>query len=139
LKFYETSEKRRVIASLDYEAELLDSIKRIVEERGIKTAVFWVIGAVKNATIGYYDQNKKTYVKSTLNEPMEITSCIGNVTQFREKTLVHAHVTLANSKTQVVGGHLYKATVYSAELYLVELDAKIVRVYDENTGLNLFG
>jgi predicted DNA-binding protein with PD1-like motif len=138
MKVYWAPAGRSIVASLDHGADLIASIKGIAEENGVKAGVFWIIGAVKRATIGYYDQVERSYVKVSMDEPLEIASCIGNIAQFKGETLIHAHITLADRSGKAFGGHLYEDTiVYAAELYLTELNLRLEREYDETTGLNL--
>lgn len=130
--------KRNIIASLGHGADLLASIKEVAEENHIKAAVFWAIGAVRKAAIGYYDQKERRYVRISIDEPLEIASCTGNIARFKDETLVHAHIVLADRDGKALGGHLYEGTIiYAAELYLTELGLKLEREYDETTGLNL--
>ncbi|MEM3608115.1 MAG: DNA-binding protein [Candidatus Bathyarchaeia archaeon] len=138
MKVYEAPAGRSIVASLDHGADLLASIRRVAEENNVEAAVFWVIGAVKRAVIGYYDQDERRYVKIPVDEPLEITSCTGNIAQYKGEILIHAHITLADRDGRSLGGHLYEGTViYAAELYLVELNLELEREYDETTGLNL--
>ena len=44
---------------LDYQADLLKQLTKIVESKNIKSGRINVIGAVKKATISFYDQQKK--------------------------------------------------------------------------------
>ncbi|MEM2122335.1 MAG: DNA-binding protein [Candidatus Bathyarchaeia archaeon] len=139
MKVYREPARRSIVASLDHGADLLASIRKIVDDNDVKAAVFWIIGAVRRATIGYYDQGERRYVKVSMDEPLEVASCMGNVAQFRGETLIHAHITLADRNGKAFGGHLYEGTIiYAAELYLMELNLKLEREYDETTGLNLF-
>ncbi|MGC8849498.1 MAG: PPC domain-containing DNA-binding protein [Candidatus Bathyarchaeia archaeon] len=139
VKVYEAPAGRGIMANLDHGADLLASIRRVAEENDVRAGVFWIIGAVRRAAIGYYDQGERRYVEASLDEPLEIASCMGNIAQYKGETLVHAHITLAGRDGRAFGGHLYEGTIiYAAELYLVELDLELEREYDETTGLNLF-
>jgi len=139
MNLHESCEERRFIASLDHGADLLNSIRKAAEERGIKAGVFWIIGAVKDATVAYYNQKDKKYVKTVLNDAFEITSCLGNISEFKGQTRVHAHITLADKNGRILGGHACEGTtIYAAELYLVDLKVKLERAHDNATGLDLF-
>ena len=139
MKVYDTSGRRSFIGRLDCGADLLESVKKLVEERDVKAAVFWLIGAVKKAKLAYYDQTAKKFAETVIEERLEITSCVGNVSQFKGQTRVHAHISLADEKGRGVGGHLCEGTtVFAAEFYLLELEAELNRERDETTGLDLF-
>jgi predicted DNA-binding protein with PD1-like motif len=49
------------------------------------------------------------------------------------------HITLSNNEYNAFGGHLNTAIVSATcEVILEELNGKLERSFDENTGLNLF-
>lgn len=119
--------------------DLLKSIEEAVERLGVRAGVFWAIGAVRRACVSYYDQRRKRYVKLTLDMPMEIASCIGNVSELGGERVIHAHITLADRDGKAYGGHLESGTeVFSGEVFLIELRGPPpTRIYDERTGLNV--
>lgn len=138
--FAEASLGRLFVVRLPHGGDLLESIKGFAVERGVEAGVLWVIGAVRKASISFYDQAEKSYVKQSFEEPMEILACTGNIGRLKGETLVHAHITLAKRNGETVGGHLEEGTtIFSAEMFLLELkNVALNREYDETTGLNLF-
>jgi len=135
----ELSAGRILVVKPDFGEDLIESIKAAAERFNVKVGVFWAIGAVKNATISYYDQAEKKYVRLRLDRPLEILSCIGNVSEFKGETLIHAHIVLGDRGGEAYGGHLEKGTeIFSGEIFLVEAKGlTLTRAYDERTGLNL--
>lgn len=103
-------------------------------------ATFSVIGAVSSATIGAYDQKQQVYVTSKEEAPLEIVSCIGNVSLKDGKPFIHAHILLADEQGKTIGGHLFSETIiYAGEINLQELTGKpMERTYDNDTGLMLW-
>jgi hypothetical protein len=98
-----------------------------------------VIGAVKSAKLGFYDQEKHEYNEIIVDSPHEIATCIGNVSLKNGKPFVHAHAVLADKSGKTKAGHLIEATVFAAEIYLCELKGKkLAREHDEETGLSLW-
>lgn len=51
--------------------------------------------------------------------------------------IVHVHATLGDEKGNIKGGHLSLAHVFSAEIMFWELEEKLTRTFDQDTGLNL--
>lgn len=69
--------------------DLLESIRKAADSKGVKTGAFFVIGAVKMAVIGFYKDKK--YITIELKQHLEIASCSGNVAVGPEnETIVHA-------------------------------------------------
>jgi hypothetical protein len=127
------------IARLEHGSELLKSITDFAKEKKIAAGVFSIIGAVKRARIGYYDQKNHEYITASLDEPLEIVSCIGNLSLKGGEPFAHVHVVFADSRGQTKAGHLIDATVFAAELHLQELiGPELVREHDDVTGLALW-
>ena len=127
------------IVKLLYGGDLLNSIRKAVKKMGIHAASFTAIGAVKKAKVSYYDQTEKKYNELVFEEPMEIVSCIGNITEMKGDTIVHAHLVLSDEKGRAFGGHLLEGTeLFACELMINEYKSlKISRKYHKRTGLNL--
>jgi hypothetical protein len=138
-KVAELSTGRVLVIKPDYGEDLMESVKAVADKFRVETGVFWAIGAAKKAAISYYDQSEKKYVRLQLNKPLEILSCIGNISKFKGETLIHAHITLSDREGEAYGGHLEKGTqIFSGEVFLVETKGLTLnRAYDERTGLNL--
>jgi hypothetical protein len=129
-----------VLTGLPHGSDLLKAITDLARREGIKVGTVSVIGAVKRARIGYYDQITREYREREIEEPAEISSCLGSVSLKDGEIFVHAHVTLADSAGRVAGGHLCRGTVvFAAECRISELKGKsLERSYDETTGLSLW-
>ncbi len=139
MSFVKSGIANSYVVKLPYGGDLLNSIKKVAKEMNIRTASFTAIGAVKKARVSYYDQTSKKYGQLIFDEPMEIVSCIGNVTEMKGDTIVHAHLVLSDGKGRAFGGHLLEGTeLFACELMLNEYKSlRISRKYDKRTGLNL--
>ena len=135
---YETG--KVILEGLPHGSDLLEAITDLARENGIKVGTIMAIGAVKRARIGYYDQTAREYRERDIEEPMEISSCLGNISLKDGEIFVHAHITLADSEGRVAGGHLCPGTIiFAAECRITELKGEsLVRSYDETTGLSLW-
>jgi len=136
------AEKGRIfIGRFDYNADLLASIADFCKKENIKLGVFNIIGALTNAKLGYYNQEQKKYTGCVnLDEKLEISSCMGNISLMDSEIFIHAHVTLADHAGTCYGGHLMPgSTIFAAEYYIQELTGgELKRVNDPDTGLNLW-
>lgn len=130
---------RIFLCKAKHNSELMKSILEFAKEKKVKMAFFNVIGAVKDATIAYYDQSKREYQKILFDRHLEVANCFGNLSFKDGKPFAHAHVVLSDSTGRTYSGHLLRASVFAAEVHLQELLGKeLEREYDQTTGLALW-
>ena len=131
---------RVIFARLFENEDLLEAISNAAKQRGINAGFFILIGTLKKAILGFYRQGK--YEPIQIDEPLEIVSCMGNISLKEEKELVvHAHISVSNEKGQVLGGHVLSGCIVAAtaELILIEaVGVKLQKKFDEKTKLYLW-
>ena len=139
VRFVELSAGRVVVIKPDYGEDLIEAVEKAAEKLNVTAGIFWAIGAVRKAAVSYYDQREKEYVRHRIDKPLEILSCVGNVSELEGRRVVHAHVALADRDGKAYGGHLERGTeVFSGEIFLIETRGPpLTRGYDETTGLNV--
>ena len=119
--------------------DLAEAIKKRVEESDIKAGVFFLIGSLKEAVLGYYKEGEYKYIH--LDGPLEVASCMGNISvDEKGETIIHAHIVVSNEKGEAFGGHLMKDSYVgvTAELVIIEaLNVNLQRIFDEKTKLKL--
>lgn len=125
---------------LQKDDDLLKELTKIVKEKDINTGIIKVIGAVQNAKIGFYNQDKNEYEYKKFNREMEVVSCIGNISLMEGEPFIHAHIVLADEDGSCYGGHLAEGTkVFASEFYIQPLKGdKLERTHDEATQLTLW-
>ena len=117
---------------------IIKSLSDFCEKKQIKNAIFNGMGAVKSAKVGFFNPITKDYEFKEFNEPLEITSLIGNIILFDNKPMIHCHITLANKNLNVFGGHLQEAIIgVTCEIILHKLDSEITRKLDKEFNLKL--
>ncbi len=129
---------RIAVARLPKGSDLLTEIERLAEELNIKGALITLIGALEKACFGIYVEGK--YKKITLNGPLEIVSCLGNIAVFNGKKVAHVHIAVSNTNGEVYGGHLLRGCIVNptAEIIVIEGEKlELKREVDEETGLKL--
>lgn len=92
------------------------------------------------ASLGFFDRGNMEYKTFTVEEDLEVVSCMGNIASTHEGGLiVHAHMVVANQDGRCYGGHLMPGCEVSVtiELIITEMDEDVRRARDEATGLNL--
>lgn len=127
------------IVSVQDKAGLLDTLTDFVVSQRIKAGQITGLGATNEATLRFYDLTTKEYVDKTFTEQMEISNLTGNISEVDGKPVLHMHITLGRSDYSAIAGHLMDAKIRGAgEFFVYPLDAKIVKVKNEDTGLNLY-
>ena len=133
---------RCFIGRLETKADLLDQLTKLCVREKVDLGVINVIGAVRSAKLGYYDQKSQKYVTCVdlSNKTLEIVSGMGNVSLNNGQPFVHLHVTFADHDGNCYGGHLMPgAEIFAAEYFLRELiGEKLERSLDQVTGLMLW-
>ena len=128
------------MGKLEFGADLLEEITRICVDRDIHLGWVEALGAVKKARLGYYNQKEREYHFYELDQMLEITNLVGNVSIKDGVPIVHAHVTFSDKDGHAYGGHLAPGTiVFACEIVIQVLDGpKFERVLDQETGLPLW-
>lgn len=130
---------KSLLVRVEHNSDIIRFITELAEKKGIAAGEFTAIGALKDAKLGFYDQQKHEYREMTLDSPHEIASCTGNISLKKGKTFVHAHAVLADENGNTKGGHLFEGIVFAGEVHLRELKGvKLERKYDEATDLSLW-
>lgn len=132
------------ILRLEKGEEVIATLSNFTEKEKIPGGFLYGLGAVKDPTLGYFDLEKKKYLKKTFsknashNQEYEISSFVGNIYYFEGKPGVHAHVSLSGKDFNVIGGHLFSATITgTGEFFIYVSDDILERKKDSQTGLNL--
>jgi predicted DNA-binding protein with PD1-like motif len=139
LKHLEAKINRVIVAKIEPDEDLIDSILKLVIFYDINSGFLNCIGAFKKFTLGYFDLNKKAYKYKTFTENVELISCIGNIAYKDGEPIIHAHITVGTSDYNVIGGHLSQPSIISvtSEVCIYEIDQKINRSTDQRFNLAL--
>jgi uncharacterized protein len=117
---------------------VVDTLRTWAGRQGIAAASFTGIGAFQNVLLGYFDIERREYVRIPLDEQVELLSLVGNVAVAGDETKVHAHVVVGRRDGTAHGGHLLEARVRpTLELVLAQTATPLRRRIDEATGLPL--
>lgn len=129
---------REYVARLEHGGDWRGQIEAFAETEGIDAAFFYGLGAVQDATVLFYDQDDQEYYPEEFDEPLEVTTALGNISHLGESRFAHTHATFSRPDGTMIGGHLDSATVFAGELYVREFDAHLERKHDEVTDLDLW-
>jgi predicted DNA-binding protein with PD1-like motif len=113
-------------------------LTRFAEAHSIGAASFTAIGAFSEAVVGYFDWEKKDYLRTRVAEQVEVLALIGDIALAEGKPKIHAHVVLGKRDAAAVGGHLLEARVRpTLEVVLTESPTHLARHHDPQSGLAL--
>jgi len=130
----------RIIFSRIFEDEdLLEGIKERAEKSNVKAGLLFLIGSLKEAYLGFYEEGE--YKRIEVKKPLEIASCIGNVSMKENgELIIHAHMVVSDRSGISYGGHLLSGckVAATAELMLVEaLEVDLKRKFEDKYKLYL--
>src|SRR5207248_10005479 len=107
-------------------------------KHSLKTGHLTGIGAVSDAVIGYFDPQRKTYLRNQEKGQAEVLSLTGNLALNDDQPFFHVHIALGLRDGAARGGHLFEATVRpTVELVLTTYSRSVQRKIDPDTGLPL--
>jgi predicted DNA-binding protein with PD1-like motif len=140
VKAAEAETKKVVFARLFEDEDLLETIAGAAKENGVKSGFFFLIGTLKKAVLGYYEKEKYLHIEKA--GPLEIVSCMGNVsTKEKDELVVHGHIVVSDRNASAYGGHVLPGCPVdaTAELVLVQADDGVLkREFDARRNLYLW-
>ena len=119
--------------------EAIAGLTAFAREKKLAASYFTAIGGFQEATLGYFDLEKKDYNKIPVREQVEVLSLVGDITLTEKgEPKIHAHVVLGRPDASTRGGHLIEARVRpTLEVMLVESPKHLRRKHDPQSGLAL--
>ena len=127
------------LVRIDRGEEILASIKALCTQEKIALATIDGLGAIDHAVVCVYDVVSKTFFRKTFDEPMEISSLTGTVTEMDGEVYLHVHATVCDRELRAHGGHVNELRVAAtSEIVVRTLPGHVGRVLNEDIGLNLF-
>jgi predicted DNA-binding protein with PD1-like motif len=118
--------------------EVVEELERFAHEHALDGAHFTAIGAFCDATLGYFDWERKAYRENDVPEQVEVLTLAGDVAVSDGEPTIHAHVVLGRADGSALGGHLLRAHVRpTLELILTETPGHLRKRRDEASGLAL--
>lgn len=118
--------------------EVMAGLRSFAKQAGLGGAHFTAIGAFSEATLGYFERERKEYKRIPIREQVEVLSLVGDVALKNDEPEVHAHVVVGTSEGAARGGHILEATVWpTLEVIVTESPRHLRKVHDGETGLAL--
>jgi predicted DNA-binding protein with PD1-like motif len=118
--------------------EVMRGLLAFARKHKLKAGHLTGIGAISDAIIGYFDPQKKAYLRTHEKGQAEVLSLTGNLALNNDEPFFHVHVALGLRDGSARGGHLFEATVRpTVELVLNTYPRPVRRKIDAETGLPL--
>lgn len=119
--------------------EAIAGLTSFAKEKNLAASHFTAIGGFQEATLGYFNLDKKDYDKIPVREQVEVLSLVGDIALTEKgEPKIHAHVVLGRSDGSTRGGHLVEARVRpTLEVMLIESPRHLRRKHDPQSGLAL--
>lgn len=138
MKYFETGQALK--GRLPRGEDLSKTLNDLVKEANITSGHVKVLGALRNARVGYFDQEEREYHYHEFDHGVEIAHCQGNISLLDGEPFIHAHIIITDQDGRAYGGHLAEGSeIYVAETIIQEFVGEPhIRVTDEESGLSLW-
>lgn len=118
--------------------EVMNGLLAFARKQKLTAGHLTGIGAISDAIIGYFDPEKKTYLRLHETGQHEVLSLTGNLAQYDNAPFFHVHVALGLRDGRTRGGHLFAMTVRpTVELVLTAYPKAVGRKIDPEWDLPL--
>lgn len=92
--------------------EVASGLIDFAQQNHVKYASFTAIGAFDHAVLGWYDPEKRAQKKNPIDQEMEVSSFVGNITpDAKGNPVVHSHCVVALSDGRAMAGHFIEGHV----------------------------
>jgi predicted DNA-binding protein with PD1-like motif len=135
----ETSNAHFVIERFARDSDILAGLTDLARTHQVSAGSFMGIGAVEKANVGNFKGDGQ-YETVEIAGPLEVTSCVGNISLKEGQPFIHAHITLADREGRAYGGHMMPGCIVSATFEItlqIYSDKEVLRKLDPGTKLFL--
>jgi predicted DNA-binding protein with PD1-like motif len=137
-KVLNAAPERTVALVFERGDEVMSALKQFAREHDLAASRLTGIGAFESATLGYFDWERRDYLRIPVDEQVEVLTMVGDITLDGEQPKVHAHVVLGRRDGSTLGGHLLEARVRpTLEVIVVDSPSHLRREHDPVSGLAL--
>lgn len=119
--------------------EAMSGLLAFAKEQHVEAAQFTAIGALSSVTFGFFDWERKDYVRlPAIAEQIEVLSLTGNIALKEKDPMVHGHIVIGKANGTAHGGHLFEAVVRpTLEVVVTEAPEHLRRRFDPEARLPL--
>jgi uncharacterized protein len=118
--------------------EFVAGLTQFAQEYHIQSAHLTALGALRDAKLGSYDPERKSYRVIPVPEQVEVASLVGDIALLNGKPSLHMHCVVSLPDGSTRGGHVLGGHVEPLlEVWVTADPTPLVKKYDDKTGLNL--
>ena len=118
--------------------EAFSGLLEFAQKYHVTSAHFTAIGAVNEATVGWFDPQRKAYKKIPITGQHEVIGMSGDIALYQGKPVVHTHMLVGESDGTTRGGHVLAAYVSPTLEVMVTVDpVTMQKRFDPDTDLTL--
>jgi predicted DNA-binding protein with PD1-like motif len=118
--------------------EAFSGLLDFADKYRVTSAHFTAIGALKGATLGWFDPSRKMYKKIPIDGQVEVIGMSGDIALYQGKPVVHTHMMVGTPDGTPRGGHVLEAFVFPTLEVMVTVDAiTMQKRFDPETDLTL--
>mgnify|MGYP001181083254 FL=1 len=109
----------KIYVSIDKGELVNDKLLEVAKIEKLNSGWINGLGAISDIEIGYWDIEKKIYIKKYFDEDYELLSLIGNISLVNNQSFIHTHISFSNTEFKVFGGHMFDAKVIAAAEFCI--------------------
>lgn len=118
--------------------EVIGVLADFVRKNKIGSGSLIGLGAVRDATMGWFHSDTKKYTKITFPEELEFVGATGTIAWLGGDPSIHMHVVLGDKEGKTYAGHFFSGVVaVTVEFIITASPVRVERKQDQRFGLNL--
>lgn len=118
--------------------EVMEALQRFAVQESLNASRISAIGAFERAELGYFEIDRKDYLRIPVEAQVEVLSLAGDVALDGGKPKLHLHAVLGRRDGSTVGGHLLSGVVRpTLEVLVTESPGYLRKTWDARFGLAL--
>lgn len=118
--------------------EVMEALQRFAVQESLNASRISAIGAFERAELGYFELERKDYLRIPVEAQVEVLSLAGDVALDGGKPKLHLHAVLGRRDGSTVGGHLLSGVVRpTLEVLVTESPGYLRKTWDARFGLAL--
>jgi predicted DNA-binding protein with PD1-like motif len=118
--------------------EVFSGLQEFAEKYPVSSAHFTAIGALDDATLGWFDPQRKMYKKIPISGQHELIGMSGDIALYQGRPVVHTHMVVGSPDGTTHAGHVLEAYASPTVEVMVTVDpVTMQKRFDPATDLTL--